>query len=430
LTTGSPFNNYALSIQTIGSGANIQYRLVNWTLISADATIQARLLSNISFPFSTMGNDVDFNDGVGVTQTRFTVANAYGGVIWGISLTTGQLLWNITTSEAPFNPSTGLADYGKYACAMENGHWTCWDIFSGNQLWSTSTLDNGGYPWGEFWAYGAESAYGLLYAQGYDGLYAFNWTNGVLVWHDKFPAPPFETPYGEYTFQSTGKVSDGILYEYNTEHTPSEPITRGWRLLAVNTTTGANIWNITGEMVPGGTADGYLAASNIYDGYMYIFGQGTSATTIQSNPAVTIQGSTVEIQGTVLDKSPGDLGSFTNPTARTDFPTTVPCVSDASMTTYMEYLYMQQPIDGIYHNATVTGVPVSIDAVDPSGNFVHIATVTSDGSSGTFGYNWTAPTTPGQYTITATFAGDDSYGSSYATTYATINQPTATATQH
>jgi hypothetical protein len=88
----------------------------------------------------------------------------------------------------------------------------------------------------------------------------------------------------------------------------------------------------------------------------------------------------------------------------------------------MDYIYMQQP-----KPATVTGVPISIDAMDPNGNMVHIATVTSDGMSGTFGYTW-APTTVGQYTIYATFAGDDSYGSSFATTYATVaNAVTTTA---
>jgi hypothetical protein len=48
--------------------------------------------------------------------------------------------------------------------------------------------------------------------------------------------------------------------------------------------------------------------------------------------------------------------------------------------------------------------------------------------SGTFGYTWT-PTTAGQYKITATFMGDDSYGSSWAQTYATVtNAPQATVT--
>ena len=77
--------------------------------------------------------------------------------------------------------------------------------------------------------------------------------------------------------------------------------------------------------------------------------------------------------------------------------------------------------------ADVTGVPVSLDAVDPNGNPVHIATVTSD-MSGTFGYTWT-PDIAGDYKITATFMGDDSYGSSWAQTYATVTEaPQATAT--
>jgi hypothetical protein len=88
---------------------------------------------------------------------------------------------------------------------------------------------------------------------------------------------------------------------------------------------------------------------------------------------------------------------------------------------------MQQPIDGPWHNVTVTGVPVSIDAVDPNGNAIHIATVTSD-VSGTFGYTW-APTIAGDYKITATFAGTNSYGSSWAQTYANvINSPVASTT--
>jgi hypothetical protein len=36
--------------------------------------------------------------------------------------------------------------------------------------------------------------------------------------------------------------------------------------------------------------------------------------------------------------------------------------------------------------------------------------------SGTFGFMW-APDIPGQYTVIATFAGSESYGSSYAQTY-------------
>ena len=36
-------------------------------------------------------------------------------------------------------------------------------------------------------------------------------------------------------------------------------------------------------MTPGAIADGYLTASNSYDGYMYVFGKGKSATTVETS---------------------------------------------------------------------------------------------------------------------------------------------------
>jgi hypothetical protein len=96
------------------------------------------------------------------------------------------------------------------------------------------------------------------------------------------------------------------------------------------------------------------------------------------------------------------------------------------MSTYMEYLYMQHPVDGIWHNLTVTGVPVSIDAVDPTNTPVHLGDTTSD-MSGTYSFVW-EPTTEGTYTITATFTGDESYGSSWAQTSAIVVASAASPT--
>jgi hypothetical protein len=160
----------------------------------------------------------------------------------------------------------------------------------------------------------------------------------------------------------------------------------------------------------GAMADGYLTVSSS-DGYMYVYGKGKSATTVSAPQTAVTQGQGVIVSGTVLDQSPAQPGT--------------PCISKDSMTTYMEYLHCQMPIDGLWHNETVTGVPVSIDAVDPKGNSVHVADVTSD-MSGTFSYLW-IPDTPGKYTVTATFKGDDSYGSSWAeTAVGVIAAPEAT----
>ena len=75
----------------------------------------------------------------------------------------------------------------------------------------------------------------------------------------------------------------------------------------------------------------------------------------------------------------------------------------------MEYLYEQQAMP-----TNAKGVEVTLDAIDPNNNFVHIGTATSD-TSGLFSYVFT-PEIPGKYTIIATFAGSKSYYSSYAET--------------
>jgi len=81
------------------------------------------------------------------------------------------------------------------------------------------------------------------------------------------------------------------------------------------------------------------------------------------------------------------------------------------MALQMEYLHKQQPIDGIWHNATIEGVPVFLSVCDVNGAVVDIGTATTNGYYGTFSMTWTPPA-EGTYTIIASFAGDDSYGSS------------------
>jgi hypothetical protein len=91
-----------------------------------------------------------------------------------------------------------------------------------------------------------------------------------------------------------------------------------------------------------------------------------------------------------------------------------PCIADESMDTWMDYLHLQMPIDSIWHNETVKGVPVLVLAIDSNGNPVNIGETTSD-SSGAYQITWTPPN-EGLYKITATFAGSDSYGTSWAET--------------
>ena len=158
-------------------------------------------------------------------------------------------------------------------------------------------------------------------------------------------------------------------------------------------------------MVPGAIADGYLTAANPYDGYMYVFGRGKSATTVTAPDVAVPLGTAFTIKGTVLDQSPGQPGT--------------PCVSKDSMTTQMEYLHLQMPIDGLWHNETITGVPVFLSAIGSDNSYYDLGTVTSDGYYGTFEFAWTPPNED-TYKIIAAFNADDSYGSSSAATAVTV----------
>jgi hypothetical protein len=77
------------------------------------------------------------------------------------------------------------------------------------------------------------------------------------------------------------------------------------------------------------------------------------------------------------------------------------------------------PIDGLLHNETITGVPVTLTAIASDGAVVDLGSVTTNGYYGTFEKAW-APSAVGTYKIIASFAADDSYGSSAAATAVTV----------
>jgi len=252
------------------------------------------------------------------------------------------------------------------------------------------------------------------------GVYAIDWKNGEINWKFQKEAPPFETPFinteGKqvYPFNAPGLCADGKLYAYSSEHTPDAPFFRGQPMVCIDVFTGDEVWSVGGlngdnnmrrAQMDMAVADGYLTVG-ARDGYMYVFGRGLSATTVTASQAPLALGQKALVTGTVLDLSPAQ-------------PNT-PCVSKESMGTMMEYIHVQTPINGVYGDKEVTGVDVILYAVDPNGNDVYIGTVTSDGYSGTFAFDDWVPEVPGLYTITATFLGDESYGSSSATTYLTV----------
>jgi hypothetical protein len=163
-------------------------------------------------------------------------------------------------------------------------------------------------------------------------------------------------------------------------------------------------------------ADGYVVGLNLYDNQIYSYGKGPSATTLAASPEISVNGNSVLLKGTVTDQAPGAKKLA----EKLGFVNGVPAISDADQEAWMEYLYAQQGIPG-----NAKGVEVSLDTIDPNGNFIHIDTVTSDMTGG-FNKQWT-PEVPGAYTVIATFAGSNSYYSSYAQTYIGVDKaPPAT----
>jgi hypothetical protein len=201
LNTGTYYANPSLFLSVYDRGASFganRYRLINWT-VTGDVTfptlINRRLgiVGNVSWPFSSLGV-VDYEAGVAVVTQGITPSStgvSYGQRIMGASITTGQLLWNVTTDitlgyEGFFSGSTSIADHGKYAVRLNDGYWHAWDLRTGERLWKSELSSQ---PWGIWGIYGVSSAYGLLIYPQYDGLVAYDWDDGKVVWRYKYPAP-------------------------------------------------------------------------------------------------------------------------------------------------------------------------------------------------------------------------------------------------
>lgn len=163
-------------------------------------------------------------------------------------------------------------------------------------------------------------------------------------------------------------------------------------------------------------AYGYLTTLNAYDNQIYTYGVGPSKTTVNAPEPTGTVGSPMVISGTVDDVSAGSQQQA----VAANFPNGLPCVSDASMSQFMEAVYMQQPMP-----SNITGVPVTLSVLDSNGNYRTIGTTTTN-AQGTFGFTW-RPDIPGNYTVYATFAGTNAYYGSSASTYFYASSPTATS---
>ena len=422
LDSGTLYNDpYLLSVQNLGGG---NYRLINWTVgRDPDTGVTGMLvMNNITWPWSNIGTAQDFESMIAVRA--YSVSNPATGVATAVGLNaanllTGQVLWDETTDPSSgllsaFSTGSTIADHGKVAMRLNNGELKCWDLYTGAEVW---TMEPTSHPWGVFGAYHQQSAYGYYFLSGYDGVHAVDWDTGEVAWSFSAPTPyAYETPYEVdgtevYTFHGGGLVADGKLYVGATEHTPSMPLTRGWKLYCLDVFTGKEIWNFTASPIyysrsfSGSVADGYLTFSSENDGYMYVFGKGLTETTVTAPQTSIPKGTAVMITGSALDMSPAQPGTA--------------CISDESMNEWMDYIHMQQPMPD-----NVKGATVILTATDANGQTYTIGETTTD-TAGNFGKSWTPPS-EGDYMIKAELPTTESYGSSYDTTYLTVG-PAASA---
>jgi hypothetical protein len=300
--------------------------------------------------------------------------------------------------------------------------WYGYDEITGQRIWGpTEPLPN---AWDTFTTIGA--GYGNLYVGTMAGrIYCYNIKTGALNWTYVLPSSGYETPYGSYPLMGGNAVSfykgitvaDGKVYAITGEHTPDSPYWLGGAMYAVNATTGDLVYKMSGWWTATPPiADGYILDHNCYDGTIYSFGKGQTATTITAPDTAITQGQNVVIKGTVMDESPGAMDYAGN---RLNTQGT-PAIADEYMTEWMEYLYQQKP-----RPSNATGVEVTLDVLDSNGNYRNIGTATSD-SNGFYSFTW-QPDIPGDFTVYANFAGSESYWPSQAETAFTVMQaPAAT----
>jgi len=366
---------------------------------------------------------VDYQEGVLVCSTyydRYSDDPVFCFV--GYDAITGEQIWQTDYSDVgwgqggPINVGLMVFDFaigeGYFSFfERETMEWHIIDIHTGREVAKTPPLNTvTGSDW-SFYDWHPQIAYGKMYTIGYSGaLCCFDLETGSSEWVFNQGSSGLETPYGTWPTYGTMTIGDGIVYVGWSQHTPATPMYKGYRLYAINATTGEEIWHIPFFSDPASLAlaGGVLVNTNGYDNQIYAFGTGLSATTVLAPQTEILLGSSVLITGTVTDQSPGQT-SLGIPAAGT------PAIADAYQTEWMSYLYQQQP-----KPMNAEGVTVKLSYVDSNNNFFVMGETKSD-INGQYTYTFT-PTIPGLYTITATFDGTEAYYGSSSQTFMYVGE--------
>jgi hypothetical protein len=389
---------------------------------------------SVPIPLTYNGAAINPALGISAITDKAILLTSYPGLLptfavqWGgpsalemaFDAKTGQLKWGPTNQ-------TLITYHELDLMAAGEGYYVRHDKDT-NQLYGYS-LDTGQRLWGPVQLPGnalstIESsgaiAYGKVYVWDFGGyVNAVYLNNGTIAWTFSRGSAGYNTPYGIYPIWGFGSqsIADGMIF-LSESRMYDPPLFPNARKLALNCTDGSLVWSVLGfyGRDTSAIADGYIAAWNSYDGQIYAFGVGPTRTTV-SAPSVGVTTSTaITISGTVADISSGSLQNA----VAANFPNGLPCVSDDSMAAWMEYVYMQQPMP-----TNLTGVPVTVAVTDSNGNCYDIGTVVTN-PSGFYSLSWT-PIIPGNFTVTATFAGTQSYYGSYANAAFSTNEAVPTA---
>jgi len=350
-------------------------------------------------------------------NTGFQIETAY-------STTNGQQLWITNRTETPYT-RVDISPISKGVFVeinQDTAAITGYNVNTGALLW-TKTLPNVN-PYNSIGCYEDVAVNGTLYEYGFGGdVFAINIATGDILWQTNTNTlsgdAGIDTPYGIWPLWSfeLASAADGVLF-IPEGHEYSPPLFHGASQLAINMTNGELVWKILSFDVtnPAAIAYGVMTTLNAYDNQIYAYAKGPSKITVEA-PSVGVTTATpISITGTITDISAGSQQAA----VALNYPNGLPCVSDASMSPWMESVYMQQPLPN-----NITGVPVTISVVDSNGNYRPIGTATSN-IYGSYGLTW-KPDISGDYTIIATFAGSESYYQSSTSTAFHASEPAATA---
>jgi outer membrane protein assembly factor BamB len=383
---------------------------IEWTKPIGGQPIGTRILP---------GSMYKLREGVilGANFQRGTVAPE-PAAMWAISTAPGregQILFN-TTFTFPKDSHISIEDASvednafNVACQETTQQWV-FSLSTGQKIWGPSQpqnyLDQYGYASGNRW----DVIYdGKLFAGSWGGtLYTYDINTGDLLWTYNAEDVNNQILWGNNWPIRIAFIADGKVYLEHHEHSPVDPLPKGAPFVAIDIETGEKVFEINLRGTEWGTtpiiADGVIAMFNSYDGRIYSLGKGPTSTTITAPNVAVETGKSIVVRGSVTDVSAGTKQSEV--AAR--FPNGVAAVSDASMSAWMEYVYMQKP-----RPMDITGIEVTIDVVDSNGNYRNIGTATSD-STGTYSFTW-QPDIEGTYNVIATFAGSKSYWPSFAQT--------------